>query len=427
MPIYTRRRDTAGTHGAKAMARRLRSAQLETRTARLRLPIRRKPYFASLGPGAGLGYRRNRAAGSWMVRVADGRGGNWVRGFAIADDFENADGNTVLTFGEALDRARSLARGKEIDDGKPITIAQALDRYRTDLQARGADPYNAERVRIHVPAGLANRSIAQLTEHELKRWRSQLIERGMSASAVNRTTRAFKAALEAAANQDARVTNQNAWRRGFAGLPDAERSRNVILDDADVRRIVGAAYEDGPAVGLLIETAATTGARVSQIARLEVGDLQADRPDPRLMMPSAKKGRSRKRIDRRPVPIPAGLAAVLKQAAGDRPDHARLLRKPSGEPWKPADHRARFARAAERAGLDPAISIYALRHSAIVRQLLNGAPIRIVATMHDTSVTQIERTYSRYISDHSDTLLRRGLLDLAAPAEGNVLPMPRKG
>jgi hypothetical protein len=282
------------------MPRRLRSAQLETRTARLRLPVRRKPFYASLGPGAGLGYRRNRGAGSWMVRVADGRGSNWVRGFAIADDFEDANGSGILTFGEALDRARALARGKEDGDGKPITVTQALDGYNADLQSRGADPYNAERVRIHVPAGLANRSIAQLTEHELKRWRGQLTEAGMTASAVNRTARAFKAALELAANQDARVTNQNAWKRGLAGLPDAERSRNVILADADIRRVVEAAYQEGAAVGLLIEVAATTGARVSQLARLEVGDLQAGRAD-HAADDAEREERSEQQADRAPT------------------------------------------------------------------------------------------------------------------------------
>jgi hypothetical protein len=37
----------------------------------------------------------------------------------------------------------------------------------------------------------------------------------------------------------------------------------------------------------------------------------------------------------------------------------------------------------------------------------------------------LERTYSRYISDHSDVLTRRALLDLAAPtANENVIPLP---
>jgi hypothetical protein len=39
--------------------------------------------------------------------------------------------------------------------------------------------------------------------------------------------------------------------------------------------------------------------------------------------------------------------------------------------------------------------MYALRHSSIVRQLLAGVPVRIVAAGHDTSVKMIEHTYSR--------------------------------
>ena len=80
------------------MARRLRSPTLETRTARLKLKVRRKPYFLSVAPGISLGYRRNLGAGSWLVRCADGKGGAWTQGFATADDFEDVDGNSVLDF-----------------------------------------------------------------------------------------------------------------------------------------------------------------------------------------------------------------------------------------------------------------------------------------------------------------------------------------
>jgi hypothetical protein len=67
------------------------------------------------------------------------------------------------------------------------------------------------------------------------------------------------------------------------------------------------------------------------------------------------------------------------------------------------------------AGLDPGkVTIYALRHSNIARQLLIGVPVRVVAVNHDTGLSMIERTYSRYIGDHADSLARKGLLDLAA-------------
>jgi hypothetical protein len=36
----------------------------------------------------------------------------------------------------------------------------------------------------------------------------------------------------------------------------------------------------------------------------------------------------------------------------------------------------------------------------------------------------IEKSYSAFISDHADSLLRRALLDVAQPAAGNVVALP---
>src|SRR6266699_1243782 len=111
------------------MARSTRSPKLETRTARLKSAARKKPYFVAVAPGVGLGYRRNKTAGSWVLRVADGKGGNWTQVFAVADDFEDANGTDVLSFWQAQDRARLLARGgsdSDDDGGKPVTVAQMI-------------------------------------------------------------------------------------------------------------------------------------------------------------------------------------------------------------------------------------------------------------------------------------------------------------
>jgi integrase len=383
--------------------------------------VRKKPYFVAIAPGVGLGYRRNKTAGSWVVRAADGKGGNWTQAFAAADDYEDANGTDVLTFWQAQDRARVLARGARDaneDSGKPFTVAQIIDRYETDLRMRGGDVYNARRVRVHLPEALARKTVSLLVaSQEFRHWRDGLVRKGLAPSTVNRTCAAFQAALELSATQDPRITNQSAWRTGLAALPDAEQSRNVILPDDAVLAIISAAYGVSREFGLLVEVAAVTGARVSQLARLEVGDLQGDRSDARLMMPSARKGRGRKRIERRPVPIPINLTMVLKQTGAGLASEAPLLSKSNGEPWRHSDHRHPFERAVTRAGLDPTeVTIYALRHSSIVRQLLANTPIRVVATLHDTSVVMIERTYSKFISDHSDAVSRRALLDTTRTA-----------
>ncbi len=75
------------------------------------------------------------------------------------------------------------------------------------------------------------------------------------------------------------------------------------------------------------------------------------------------------------------------------------------------------------AGQDPAeVTIYALRHTSVVRQLLANVPIRIVATLHDTSVAMIERTYSRHIGDHSDALARSAMLNIVDSGLDVVVP-----
>jgi hypothetical protein len=410
-----------------------RASRLESATARRRLTVRKKPYWTTISPGIALGYRRNAGSGTWSVRVADS-GAEWIKKIALADDLEAASPPHVLSYWQAIDQARALARrqpGEAVDESRPVTVAEALDRYEADLKARGGSPYNAEHPRIHLTGVLLNKPVALLGATELRKWRDSLLTKGLAPGTVNRTKTGLRAALELAAAHDPRIGNERAWRRGLAALPDAHRARNVILDDATVRDIVRAAYDHDRALGLMVEVAAMCGARLSQLSRLEVADLQADGPEPRLLMPLSAKGRARnKRHARRPVPITAALASVLKQEVAGRPHDAPLLLRSNGERWghgRRRHHRNDFRAVVEAAGLDPdEVTLYALRHSSIVRMLLANVPIRIVATLHDTSVKMIERTYSRHIAEHTDALARGALLDTSRrSAAVNVVTLPK--
>jgi integrase len=375
-----------------------------------------------------LGYRRNASAGTWSVIAADGKSGNWVKKFGYADDHEEANGEQVLTFWEAQERARKLARGgknaEEDDPGRPVIVREALAAYQADLIARGGDVHNVSRVRGHLPNTLAGKTVALVTARELRRFRDSLLAKKLRGSSVNRISSALRAALNLAAAHDQRINNHTAWRIGLASIFDAAQARNVILSDQVIRRIIAAAFGIGVEMGLLVEIAAVTGARVSQIANLRVVDLQADRLDPRLMMPSSRKGRGQKKITHVPVPIPSGLAEKLKRTSKDKPSDASLLTKTSGDRWKQSDHSRLFQRVILHAGLDPSeVTFYALRHSSIVRDLLANVPVRIVATKHDTSTPIIERNYSKYIADHADALSRRAMLDPGISSGENVLAL----
>ncbi len=247
------------------MARSIRSATLETRSARLRLPVSKVPVFVKIGPKTGLGYRRNQTAGTWVLRLSDGEGRNTRKSIGSADDYEEADGDKLLSFWQAQERARKLAHGdgpaRAASRGTPITVKQALERYEADLNTRGGDIRNVSRVRLHLPPALAGKIVLLLTVDDLRDWRDGLRRRPAS---INRTCSALKAALNLAASKDMRLSSR-VWEVGLATIPDAEDARNVILGDAEVLSLIEGARAYGKEFGLLVEVVAITGARVSQI------------------------------------------------------------------------------------------------------------------------------------------------------------------
>ena len=402
------------------MARKIRAPKLENRTSRLKLGVRRKSYFVSLGAGLALGYRRNATgSGTWSIRASDKHGGAWLKAFAAADDFEESNNGSVLDFWQAQARGRELGRAGE-GEGRPVTVEQALTDYKADLEARGGAVGNVGRVRFSLPATLASKLVTLLTPTELRNWRNKLVADGMAPASADRTARALAAALTLASPDNAGI-----WRTGLKRLPDSEEARpNIVLDDSVVAAIVSTAYTIRPDYGLLVELAAVTGARRSQLLRCRLFDLEDANGAPRIQMPSSRKGRNRK-IIRRPLPVSVALAKALRAAAAGRPADAPLLLQADGSTWSPSRDDL-FPKVIAAAGLDPTLTPYSLRHSAITRALLAGVPLQLTASSHDTSAEIISRHYAKYITTNSDTLLRRAMLDLAAPPAAKVVGIGHK-
>jgi hypothetical protein len=333
------------------MAPRVRSAKLETRSARLRLARRGKPYSVPIMRGVHLLYRRNKTAGPFMVRVCrDGE--DWTEPLGIADDYNEADGKHVLTYEQAQDLAREQARV-----GKPTAdqcIKARLEAYRDDLMRRSRDTANASRVLFHLEGTkLANKLLtASSLSDDLGEFRDHLAAKGLKPATIDRINRAFKAALNLTANNDERITRRP-WKTALKAIGGEEAgARNVILNDADRRALRGAAYGDSDATGLLVDVLDETGARPSQVVRLTAADVQAGFTDrrtgkrqPRLMMPVSHKGRGAKKARYIPVPITPELADRLSALA--RPTGA-LLTRADGRPWDTIEPRAILQGGTER-------------------------------------------------------------------------------
>jgi hypothetical protein len=346
-----------------------------------------------------MDYRRNKGNGTWVIDASDGHGKRWTKGFAQADDFDESNGDTILTYFEAIDVAKKLARGGgESDPTAPVTVDRALTDYGRDLLSRGANLYNSKQPRGHLTAVLLSKPVALLTSRELNTWKLGLLDKIKPAS-INRICSSIRAALELAAQHDPRTKNRDAWEVGLAGLPNAGTARNVVLSDERVHALVAAAYRHDPALGLLTDTLATSGTRPVQAARLRCEDLHDHPQKPKLMMSKSGKGGGKNRSERKrekySLPITLALAAKLKQAAAGRPADAPLLLQADGTSWgeDPGQKYTHDIRkCVEAIGEDgTVVTMYCLRHSSICRMLLRNIPIRLVASLHDTSVDQIEK------------------------------------
>jgi hypothetical protein len=292
---------------------RIRS-NFETAKARLRLSVRRKSYSVPLAPGIQLLYRRNLGSGAWSVKTKD-----WLKKIAVADDFEPANGTTVLNYWDAQKRANELARVGEGNVVKPVTVEQAIDDYAKDLAARGAQKTNATTLRLNLEGSpLLTKPVTLLISKELSHWRNELVEGGLSPGSADRIGRSLKAALNLAAKGDKRIKNAAEWRDALSRLQGSNKTRdNVILDNATVQALVAELYVEGDQVGLWGELLAETGCRESQAVKLRVSDLQDDRKSPRLMLPCSLKGKNREQ-ESKPVPISVRLATALRKASAGR-------------------------------------------------------------------------------------------------------------
>lgn len=394
------------------------------KTPRLKLAVRKKPYFTDIAPGISLGYRRNVGAGAWLVRVADGKGGNKLSGFAKADDFQLADNNTVLDYKQAHQRAGQLAGAEHVaavaSTAIPVSVDEAITAYEFDLEARGAGRQNAQSIRFYLTDHpiIKRTPVSLLTQRTLKEWRNSLVTKGgpngkVSRDTANRVCHVFKTALNLAASQDERIKNINAWKFGLANLPPNDTSDvkdNKIMSDELIAEIVLQGWRDNDETGAQFQTLAETGTRESQMLQCRVDDLQEINGMPRLLMPSSKKGRSRQ-VERRPVPITRQLYVNLKRLT--------VGKEPTDMIFTKLTHIERNFRAIteglKKMGAKAELTPYAFRHSSIVRMLKKSVPLSIVASHHDTSAKVIQKHYARFITSDTDDVTRAALPEFTMP------------
>ncbi len=389
------------------MAPRIRNNALENRTQRMKLPVAKKPIFVRIGQGLSLGYRRNRTVGTWVLRVSDGKGSNWTSAVGNADDREDADGDRILSFWQAQERARATAKSKVGGTKRaPLTVREAAETHLQMLAARNPRSANSTRGRLEKKflTKFGDRTVETLTKTQLDGWLASLVLKSDDAERVrrskdsaNRVLSMVKAALNHALRDPANgLADDSAWRlvKPFHGVAKAREIRYTV---EEVRKLIDHAPDDG--IGNLIKGAYLTGARFGELAQAHVRDF--DRKAKTLWINAGKTGS-------RNVILQSDAVTFLNEISTNRPSSDPLFVKTDGSRWKRSEQTRPFKEALRQAGLPPDGSIYALRHSYISSAIEGGVPLNIIAENCGTSVRMIETTYAKVLAEHRRNFIERG-------------------
>jgi integrase len=395
------------------MTRTVRDHRLEGRAARQRLTPRGKPYWRELENGVCVGYRRlpKGKAGRWCYRCYVGGRSYKVTTFATADDYADADGRSVLNYGQAQAAVRKrMAERTRAPAGKhgPLTVGDAVTEYLAFLQSHRKTAADATyRANAFILPSLGSIEVEALTTEKIRHWHAALAAapprrrsakgqaprhakadageeaRRRRRSSANRVLTILKASLNRAW-RDGKVASNAAWARvePFEGV-DAVRTRYLTL--AECKRLINAS---DPEFRPLLQAALTCGARYGELTRrLEVRDFNADVGTLHIRTSKSGKGRH--------VVLTAEGVAFFRQCSAGRAGHELLFTKANGRPWEKSAQARPMREACERAKIQPRVSFHLLRHTWASLSTASGMPLMIVArNLGHRDTRMCERHYS---------------------------------
>jgi integrase len=377
------------------LVRRIRNKTLEDRTPRLTLAVRKKPHYVSIGRGLSVGYRRNKTAGTWVFRKADGKGGMKTQVIGVADDFEDANGEDILDYWQAFDKVRKLAATDAGPAKGEITVREAFDNYLPKLEGKNARSarHTKGRVEKHILPTLGDNKVSELSKTQIENWQSSLVRKSddkelvrKSQDTANRVLSILKAFLNHAAQDEKNgISSDDAWRK-VKPYHDVGRPRDVRFSPDETRKLIRN-IED-PKFTELVEGGYGTGARYEELTGAKIRDFDFAG---KTLKVSGKTGS-------RDIILQRSVVNLLKRIAAGRSRDDYIFLRSDGSNWKASDQVRPMKVAVLKTGLDPDGCFYSLRHSYISESIEKNVPLTVIAKNCGTSVRMIETTYAKVLA-----------------------------
>ncbi len=432
------------------MGRTVRDINLEKPAARARLAARGKPYWRVLESGLHLGYRRTKAGGgSWTARRFLGERKYSERGLGFADDLQEADGATVLTFSDAHGKAREWWKAAERADlglapaDGPFTVAMAIDAYFSDRERRGSKGLAKDRsaANVRILPDLGDVELPKLTTKRIRDWHTGLatapklvrtgrvVTKAQKAepvdaanvdavrarrSTANRILTVLKAALNHAFH-DGRVTGDEAWRE-VNPFREADAAIIHYLNDGECKRIVNATqhrFRD------LVKGALVTGCRYGELTRMRAADFNASTGTVTVRLSKAGTPRH--------VVLAGDGRALFEQLTAGRAPQDLIFMREDGAAWGPSHQQRPLAEASSIAKLDPPATFHILRHTYASALAMRGVPMGVIAAQLGHSDTRMtEKHYAHLSPSYVAEAVRAALPTMGIVDNTNVAPLKRR-
>ena len=426
------------------MARTVRHARLESRTSRSRLPDKdhpwgRQPFWQALIPGrAHLGYQKWKGdrEGRWILRRFIGGNKYRVIPLGRADDADKADGQTVLSYEQAISRARGMVDSPAGGKIERLTVRQALSLYQALKEDEGRPVGDIiSRGGAHILPVLGDLVVSELTPDVLRRWLANLAAapaqtrpkagkpqyypapetdedvRRRRASA-NRVLSILKAALNHAYDAG-HIANRDAWGRKLRPFRDVEVARIRYLTVAEATRLINGADPD---FRPLVRAALETGCRYGELTRLECHDFNADGGTITIRKSKTSKMRHVVLTD-------AGKTFFKRHCAG-RAGSALMFAKADGTPWQKSEQGRPLKAALERAKIKPRITFHGLRHTWASLAAMNGVPLLIIAkNLGHANTIMVEKHYGHLAPSYIADAIRAGAPKYRVKADKKVVAL----
>ena len=364
-----------------------RSAALEKRSNRLKLG-KGKRHWQTIGQGLAIGYQKTATGATWFARFALAGNKYTLKRIGIPDDHRDADGEEVLTYFQAQDKARELDRERREERRPgPYTVDQAVADYLEDWADAKSIADIQRRLEKHVLPKFKDRLVSDLTDNELKAWRRAIATSPAQArskkdgpvnvrtsngrarkNTANRILAHFKAALNLAYSRN-KVPSDAAWRgvkpyRGVA-LPKVR-----YLTHGEAKRLLNACDAD---FRPLVQAALLTGCRYGELTALRVKEFDVE--NGKLYLADPKSGKPHH------AELNAEGRKFFRMITAGRKADALLFTKADGTAWGRSHPDRRIKQASERANIQPPATFHILRHTFGAFLATAGVPLLYISEL----------------------------------------------